>query len=136
MNSWLAPSVIAFLCWGLWAFFPKLAVQYIEPKSALVYHAIGAFSVAVVVLFVLDFKLEFDIRGAGYAFATGVLGLAGSLAYLYAVAKGPVSLIAILTALYPVITLVIAYFVLQEPITVKQAFGVVLAFIAIGLLST
>jgi transporter family protein len=45
--------------------------------------------------------------------------------------KGKVSVIATLIALNPVITIGLAYFILKEPITLKEGAGMVFAFIAI-----
>jgi transporter family protein len=66
----------------------------------------------------------------------GALGLGGSFAYVYAIAKGPVGIISVFTALYPILTVLLAYSILHEPISVKQAIGICFALVAIFLLST
>jgi transporter family protein len=136
MANWIAPAIIAFFCWGLWAFLPKIATQYLSPKSIVVYELVGAAVVAFVLLVTMDFKPQFHPRGVAVASIIGALGVGGSLAFIYAVSKGPVGVISVVTALYPVLTLVLAFFVLQEPISLKQSIGIVLAFIAIFLMST
>ena len=51
----------------------------------------------------------------------------GALFFLYAASKEPISLVAILSALYPVIAVVLAMIFLKESISVKQGLGVALA---------
>jgi len=136
MANWLAPAMLAFVVWGVWALLPKIATQYINVKSIIFYEAIGALLIALVALISLDFKLQTEPRGVALAILIGALGLGGSFAYVYAIAKGPVGIIAVFTALYPILTVLLAYFFMQEPISVKQAIGIGFAVVAFILLST
>ncbi len=136
MSQWLVPSSVAFLLWGVWAFLPKLTMQYINPKSAVVYEALGGLLVALAVLAFVGFRPETHARGMALALITGALGLLGAFGYLYAVSKGPVALISTMTALYPIITIMLAYLVLGEPITIKQGIGLILALVAIVLITS
>ena len=135
MRHWLLPALSAFTCWGIWAFLPKITTRYVGPNSAIVYEVLGGVVVAAVMLIALGPRLEWDMRGAGLAFVTGVLGVVGALGYLFAVMRGPVTLIATLTALYPILTLLLAYAFLHEPLTLRQGVGVVLALVAIVLIA-
>ncbi len=136
MPHWAAPAAIAFVCWGIWAFLPKITTRYIDPKSAIVYEAIGGLLVALVVLAMLGLKPAVDGRGIALAVVTGILGVLGALAYLYAVVKGPVTLISAVTALYPILAIMLAYLFLNEAISVKQGVGIVLGLVAIVLITT
>jgi transporter family protein len=136
MAQWLTPALLAFVIWGFWAFLPKVATQYINVKSIIFFEVFGAMVIALIALFSLDFKLQTDPRGVALAVIVGALGLGGSFAYVYAVTKGPVGIISVFTALYPIVTVLLAYFVLQEPISIKQAVGMGFAIVAIVLLST
>jgi len=136
MSQWLVPSSVALLLWGVWAFLPKLTMQYINPKSAVVYEALGGLLVAAVVLVFVGFRPETHVRGVTLALITGVLGLLGAFGYLYAVSKGPVALISTMTALYPIVTIILAYLVLGEPVTMKQGIGLIMALIAIILITS
>jgi transporter family protein len=136
MAQWLTPALLAFVIWGFWAFLPKVATQYINVKSVIFFEVFGAMVIALIALISLDFKLQTDPRGVALAVIVGALGLGGSFAYVYAVTKGPVGIISVFTALYPIVTVLLAYFILQEPISVKQAVGIGFAIVAIVLLST
>ncbi|MBT4289863.1 MAG: EamA family transporter [Deltaproteobacteria bacterium] len=66
----------------------------------------------------------------------GFLGFFGSFLFLYAVNKGPLSIIVTLSALYPVLTISMAIFFLGETITMKQGLGILLALVSMALISS
>jgi len=136
MNNWLLPALIALVIYGFWGFFPKLATQYISPRSAIIYQIIGSIAVALWALNSLNFQLETHPKGILYAVLTGMAGFGGTLFFYMAVQKGNVSSVVTLTAMYPVITIMLAYFFLHEPITIKQFIGFGFAGLAIYLMST
>lgn len=136
MKAWILPSFGAFALWGLWSFIPKITVRYISPKSAIVYEVLGGMCVATLVLYSLNFRPDVHPNGVALALTTGVLGFLGALCFLFAVSEGPVSLIVSLTALYPVISIVLAICILKEPITLKQGIGIIFALTAMFLVST
>lgn len=136
MKSWLTPAALAFLAWGVWAFLPKLTVRFIDPRSAIIFAALGGVLVAVAALITLDFKIQTDPRGVGLALLSGVLGVGGGLAYLFAMRQGPVTIVATVTALYPVLAILLAQFALGEVVSLKQWLGVGFGLIAIALIAT
>src|SRR3989339_1412317 len=127
MNGWLLPAMCTLVLWGIWGFLPKLTTMYMNPMSAVVFEVVGGMVVAVSVLFVLGFRPELDARGVGYAALTGVVGLLGALGYLIAVKRGKVSVVVTMTALYPVISILLAHFILHETITPKEWVAIALA---------
>lgn len=135
MPAWLPAATAAFLCWGVWAFLPKLTTRYIDPKSAIVYEALGGLVIAAVVLVMIGFKPATDGRGVGLALVTGILGVAGAMAYLYAMQKGPVILISTITALYPIMAIALAGLVLDEPVSLRQWMGIALGLAAMILIA-
>lgn len=136
MNNWIVPATITFICWGIWSFIPKLTVRYISPMSALVYEAIGVVIAGLVILGIIGFKPDTNPRGVVLALLTGLVGMTGALAFLYAVRSGRVSIVAMYTALSPVLTITLAYFILKEAVTLKDGIGIIFAFIALFLFAS
>jgi len=134
MKEWLFPTFGAFVLWGLWSFIPKITTKYISPKSAILFEVLGGIIFSVIVS--LEFKPDLHPKGVLLAISTGILGFAGALCFLYAASKGPISLVAVLSALYPIIAIVLAMFFLNETITIKQGVGIVLGFVAMILIAT
>ena len=136
MKQWLFPAFGAFMLWGLWSFIPKFTTKYISPKSAIIFEVVGGIIFAIIVLISLKFKPDIHPKGVLLAMSTGSIGFAGALCFLYAASRGPISLVALLSALYPVIAIILAFLVLNEPITIKQGLGIVLGIGAMILLAT
>lgn len=136
MENWLLSALLAMLLYGVWAFFPKLAVSYISPLSALVYEVAGAALVGVATLIFLQFHIEHHPKGILYALLTGVAGMGGTLFFFNAAQKGKITVVVGLTALYPLVTVLLAVIFLREPLSVKEVVGLFLAGAAILLLST
>ena len=135
MQSWLTASLISFLVFGLWGFFPKLAVQYIAPRSALFWEVVGATLVGAGILISLHGRPEMQPRGILFALLTGIAGMTGTLFFFIAARHGKISLVVSITALYPIITILLAWLLLGEQLTPRQLCGMLSALVAIFLLS-
>lgn len=129
------PSVCALVLWGVWGFLPKIATKYIDPKSALVFQAIGSLIVGIGVLIAFKDQIQWQTTGAFWSIVTGVFGMLGSLFFLQAVSRGKVTAIVTMTALYPLISILLALVILKEPFGIKQGLGVACALAALVLFS-
>jgi drug/metabolite transporter (DMT)-like permease len=65
----------------------------------------------------------------------GVLDMAATVAYLIAIAIGPLAIASILASLYPVVTTILAALVLRERVTPAHAAGIVAAGVAVALIA-
>jgi transporter family protein len=79
---------------------------------------------------------ELHLKGSSFALLAGVFGGLGVYWYLVAADRGNVSQLVGITALYPVITVLLGVLVLNEPLTAKQMAGVGLAVVAVVLVAT
>jgi transporter family protein len=74
--------------------------------------------------------------GIGWAFLTGILGGTGNIAFFRAlVSGGQASIVVPVTALFPLVTVILALTFLRERLGRAQIAGLVLALVAIYLLS-
>lgn len=135
MREWIVPALGTFVFWGLWGFFPKLTTRYISPVSAIVFEALIGVPVALIVLATIRFRPEMHPKGVLLAATTGVLGILGALMYLIAVRRGPASLVASFTAVYPALTVMLAVLLLGERLMLRQWVGVGLALVAMLLVA-
>ena len=89
----------------------------------------------LVCLIALGGKPESNHLGATFGLLAGVAALTGGFCYVNAVSRGQVSLVVTVTALYPVVTLVLAHFLLKEPLGARQFLGILFAILAIVLVA-
>ena len=120
---------------GIWVVLVKIASQTLSPRSIFIIQVIGSLIAGFIVLISLNFKPEFHGKGIFFSTLATIVGSLSGLFFLYAISKDKISVIAPLTALSPVITILLAYFFLKEPITLKEGIGMLLAILAIVLLS-
>lgn len=135
MKHWIVPTVCSFFLWGIWGFLPKLTVLYINPKSAVIYEALGGMILVCIMLILPGFRPEIHPKGIALALTTGLVGFCGALFFLMAVARGPITLVVTLSALYPVISILLAMVILHESITIRQGIGIALALCSIVLIA-
>jgi transporter family protein len=136
MSTWLPAALLSLMSFGLWGLFTKITVMYIDSKSALIFQTLGVVIIGFVILAMMNFKTATDTKGIFYALLTGVAYGIGCFFYFSAASKGKIITVVTLTALYPLITVLLAYFFLKEAIHLKQWLGIVLALMAIILMSS
>ncbi len=136
MSEWVLYSALALLAWGLWGFLPKVALNFLEPKTAFMFEVLGGAVTGLFAFLILRPQLGgAQIRGAIPAILTGVLGYLGLLCFMYAIREGKICIVVPLTALYPVVTLALAMIFLREKINIVQFAGIILALVSVILIS-
>ena len=133
--SWLTLSLITLVFWGVWGFLVKLSGLYLSSKSVAIYTTLGGLIVTAFILFSMRFKVDNDPKGIIFAIIGGGIGAIGGLFFLYALAKGKASIVLPLAAMYPAMTIFLAYIFLQETLSIKQLVGIIFAFLAVFLLA-
>lgn len=128
--SWLIFAILSLLAYGLWGFFPKLSIGYLNSKEFIIYEVIGMAFITLILLLLVG-KPTFNTRGVTFAILTGITGIIGTLFFVTALARGKASVVVTMTALYPMIVIILASLILKEPITLKQGIGMVFALTAL-----
>jgi uncharacterized membrane protein len=97
---------------------------------------IGTLPVCIALLIARGFKLEKSPKGIFYAVLNGVLAGIGGIALFAAYhTNGNTSLITASTALYPMVTVLLAVAILRERFGILQAIGLGFAAVAIVIFS-
>ena len=134
--KWFWYSMLSVFFLGGWTLLSKLASAEINARTMEFLYPFGWVPVAVVCLWTRQFKFEKSPRGIVYATAIGVLGGIGGLAYFAAYRTGgSTSAIAAATAMYPLISVVLAVLILREKLTWLHVVGLVFAAAAFVLFS-
>ena len=134
-SDWLIFSFIVIILWGMWGFFSKIASNYTASSNIYLFGTIGALLVWLFAIFFLGFKFEIKPIGVLFSILAGALGGSGIIFFYYAMKGGKASVVVAITALYPLVTLLLSYLILREQLTLKQIIGIFLAIIAVILMS-
>jgi transporter family protein len=136
--AWLFYSLLTILAWGAWGSVSKVASGGVDAYTNQVFFSIGLLPLTGLVwLSSAGGKRGPQTRkGATWAFLTGTLGGLGNIAFFHAlIIGGMASIVVPVTALFPLVTVILAVILLRERVNLKQRLGLVLALISIFLLS-
>ena len=147
--AWLLWSLATIVLWGVWGLVSKVAATGADVYANQLLYTLGLLPLMIFAGWAVwrgspredgaDSKSESKRdRGKGvfWAFLTGILGGLGNLAFFLALGKGgEASIVAPVTALFPMVTVLLAVLFLKERLGRAQWAGLVLAFAAIYLLS-
>jgi uncharacterized membrane protein len=135
-SRWFWYSMICVLCWGGWALLSKLGSREIPPDTMQFLFTIGTIPMCLVLLIGRGGMLEKNARGITYGILNGVLSGVGGLTLFAAYhTNGSTTLITATSALYPMLTVVLAIVILRERFHLIQAVGLLFAAIAIVIFS-
>jgi transporter family protein len=133
--NWLLASIIALVCWGIWGVFIKQAAKYYAWPQIFVISTIATFVASLTVFLMMKPNISISSPGFGYSLLAGIMSAIALLSFYSAMQGGKAAIVVPLTALYPVITILLSFLILSERISAVKGLGVVLALIAILLLS-
>lgn len=135
--AWLAYSLLTIAVWGAWGVVSKIASEGVDADTNQIFFTIGLLPLLVVVLRSPRIRGGKNRRaGIAWAFFTGILGGTGNIAFFHAlVIGGKASIVSPVTALFPLVTVILAITLLHERIGTTQKIGLALALVAIYLLS-
>lgn len=135
--AWLALSLLTILLWGVWGATSKAVSSDIDAYMNQVLFTMGLLPLMLLVLRSRRLAGGSDRkRGIFYAFLTGILGGTGNIAFFKSLTMGgQASVVVPMTAMSPLVTVLMALVVLREKLSRSQQIGLGIAFVAIYLLS-
>ena len=133
--NWIACTFSATVLFGVWGVLSKMASNRIGYKSLFFYDCLVFFVGGLVVLYLNGFKVETSPSGILYSVLYGATGMIATFLFIIAVSKGKASLVTGITAVYPVVTILLAMILFKEAITAKQVVGIVLSVAGVGLMT-
>lgn len=133
---WLIFALVTTIFWGVWGAFIEITEQAGFPATlGYVVWSLTMIPPALIALKLVNWEIEYDKRSILLGAAIGFLGAGGQLILFHGVSIGPAYIIFPIIALSPVITVLLSILILKEKTNTKGWIGIVLALIAIPLLS-
>ena len=133
--SWLAFSLMALGLWGVWGFLSKVATQQLPPQAVYLLAVCGHSAVIGYLWLGGGLAIPWQPWGLAAGLGAGVCMAFGLLAFFRALAGGAAAVVVPLTALYPLVTVLLCGLLLREGINLRQFVGIILALLAVWLLS-
>ena len=123
--------LLSILFFGVGAFLGKSALRDASSVYVYLFEALGTLTIATIIAFF--FKKELgdalnDFSWQGYLF--GLFFGLGTATFIVALKYKDASAVVPLTALYPLVTILLATVFLHEAITLKVGIGIMFAIIA------
>lgn len=130
----LGLAIVIF--WGIWGFLYKLGISKLGLGKALLWSSMTyGLTNVILISFLLQRGISLSGSGSWLIVAGSIFATAGSLLFLLALQKYPVSIVLPLTALYPAVSVVLGILILREELKPASAVGILLAIAAGYLLS-
>ncbi|OGY29889.1 MAG: hypothetical protein A3F35_00420 [Candidatus Woykebacteria bacterium RIFCSPHIGHO2_12_FULL_45_10] len=135
--SFLISTLVIIFFWGLWGLFGKIAANKLGLQSAIW----GTFFTFPIIMFGFMlatkqlFPINFDRTGILFSLAGGLAGAIGTVIFIPLLKEGQASILIPITAIYPVVTAILAVAFLNEKLALVQVGGVILAMAGVFLVS-
>lgn len=119
------------LCYGMAQQFSKKGVQLIGSYQTGIMYAVASISIQTAYWLLLPDTVAGNLDGVLLAFAAGFLGALGFVFYIFALKSGKVSIVSVMTAGYPAVSVVLAIVLIGETLSITQSAGIMLVVGAI-----
>ena len=135
-KPWLLFAIITTTFWGLWGALIEIPEKGGFPAT-LGYSvwAITMILPSMVALRLIKWKLEYNRRSIFLGTIIGITGAGGQLILFQALRTGPAYLVFPFISLSPVVTILLSVLFLKERASIRGWIGILLALLAIPLLS-
>jgi bacterial/archaeal transporter family protein len=135
-QRWFWYSILTVIGWAGWALLLKMASEEIPTSPSLFVQTAGMVPLALVLVLAGASRGRQNKAGIVYSLLNGVVTGVGILCLLAAYRSGGnTSVVAVTTALYPLVTFALAVPLLREKLSKPQILGVILATFSIVMFS-
>jgi drug/metabolite transporter (DMT)-like permease len=130
---WFLYAMITVVAWGIWGAFIDTPASQKPPFPETLGYVVWAFVMippALVALWIVGWKVEYDAKSIFWGCVAGFLGAGGQLILFKTLRLAPAYLVFPYVALSPVVTIVMALILSRERATMKGWAGIALAVVA------
>jgi bacterial/archaeal transporter family protein len=124
MPVWVLFSIASLLSWGVSGYLRKQATVHITPWVIVVFQSLTVMTLATIAVVIRGGPV-LTTEAVLLAIAGGSFQYLANISLAFSLARGPASIVVPVTSMYPVVTLVLAFFILGETISATQALGLV-----------
>jgi uncharacterized membrane protein len=135
-QRWFLYSILTVIGWAGWALLLKIGSVEIPSEPSLFLQTLGMVPLALLLVIARSASGPQNKTGIVYSLLNGIITGAGILCLLAAYRSGGnTSVVAVTTALYPLVTFALAVLLLHEKLTMLQIVGLALSTVSIVIFS-
>ncbi len=135
-KPWLIYALVTTFFWGVWGSLIEIPEKAGFPATlGYIVWSLTMIIPAVVALKIINWRLDHNKKSILSGLLIGILGAAGQLILFQALKTGPAYLVFPFVSLSPVVTILLSLWLIRERASRKSWVGIILALIAIPLLS-
>jgi drug/metabolite transporter (DMT)-like permease len=134
-SPWMAYGLLTLLLFGMSCITQKFTTRYISDELSTIFFTIGFVPLALVIWLVGSPPWNLSAKDWAVGIAVGLLMAIGTLALFAAMRRGKASIVTPLTALYPLVTVILAVLFLNEHLDLTKIAAIAVALIAAMALS-
>jgi uncharacterized membrane protein len=135
-RPWLIYALITTLFWGVWGALIEIPGRAgFPPTMVYIVWSLTMIPCALAGLAIVKWKLDYDLKSIKYGLIIGLTGAGGQIVLFQALQNGPAYLVFPIISLSPVVTVLFSVIFLKENTNKRHWAGIILALIAIMLMS-
>jgi bacterial/archaeal transporter family protein len=135
LPAWLPFALLTLVGWGIWGIVQKPLTDEVDVWSVAFLQFSVTLGWGLSAALLRRQPLDPRTPSLKFSMGAGVCAYSGSLAFLLAIDRASASLVVPMTAMYPVVTIILGVALLHERLTLWHKAGVVLSLAAIFFLS-
>ena len=129
-SAWMMYGLIALVLFGVACITMKFATRYISDELSTIFYTLGYILLAIVIIVAGSVAWHVSMKNWGLGVFVGLLMNGATLTLFVAYRWGKASIVTPLTALYPLVTVLLAGLVLKEHFDVVKVVAIGLALAA------
>jgi drug/metabolite transporter (DMT)-like permease len=130
LSSWMVYALLTLFLFGLSCITQKFTTRYISDELSTIFFTIGFIPLAIVIWLVGSPPWNLNAEDWVVGIAVGVLMAVGTLALFAALRRGKASIVTPMTALYPLVTVILAVAFLNDRFDAMKIVAIAIALIA------
>lgn len=129
-STWMVYALLTLLLFGMSCITQKFTTRYISDELSTIFFTIGFVPLAIVIWVAGSPPWNLSAKDWALGILVGLLMAIGTLSLFAALRRGKASIVTPLTALYPLVTVILAVVFLNEHCDAKKVAAIAIALIA------
>ncbi len=135
VSAWMGYSLLTLLLFGMSCITQKFTTRYISDELSTIFFTVGFVALGILIWLVGPPPWNLSAKDWAVGIAVGLLMAIGTLALFGAMRRGKASIVTPLTAMYPLVTVILAVIFLNERLDLTKIAAIAIALIAAMALS-